>query len=223
MFESIQQVRPAHVLTLTADQVLENPYWKFEYAKPVEERNESYYVGRFLDIFQRAVSRRLERHPDCGAFLSGGLDTSGVVAVMGQLKQDPFKVFTAGFEEEQYNEIGDAKIVADHVGVEHFDVILGFNKDFPKLLEKIVWHHDAPFSDTSAIPSYFAAELARKNVDVVLTGDFPDQLIGGSGHHAAALDRLESDSIFYKLLRNNKIKPTGNSYPLVRRRHVNMG
>jgi asparagine synthase (glutamine-hydrolysing) len=213
MFESIQQVRPAHIMTFTATQILEEPYWKFAYVRHAESRPESYYFDRFFDIFKRSVSRRLKRYPDCGAFLSGGLDTSAVVAVMRQEKQGPFKVFTAGFEEEQYNEIGDAKIVSDHVNVEQLDVIVKVNEEFPELLEKIVWHHDSPFSDTSAIPSYFAAELARRNVNVVLTGDFPDQLIGGSGHHAVALSRLESDSPIYRLLRNRSLNRLATRIP----------
>jgi asparagine synthase (glutamine-hydrolysing) len=97
---------------------------------------------------------------------------------MHKLKGAPFKVFTAGFEEEKYNEIGDARIVADYLGLEHHTVTVRFDKDFPALLEKLVWRHDAPFADTSAIPSYHAARLAKEYVDAVLTGDFPDQLTG---------------------------------------------
>ena len=146
----------------------------------------------------------MERHPDCGAFLSGGLDTSGVVAMMHQLKKEPFKVFTGGFEDEQYNETSDAQVVSDHLGLDQHSIIIKFDADFPKLLERIVWHHDAPFADTSAIPSYFASKLAKEHVDVVLTGDFPDQLIGGSGHHVNALSRQSSDRFLYSFLRTER-------------------
>ncbi|MBU4445028.1 hypothetical protein KJ656_08115, partial [bacterium] len=205
LFDSINQVRPGHMIICQDGKITEQAYWKFSYRQDKSNKPEAYYKEKFLDIFETAVSRRLKRHNDCGAFLSGGLDTSAVVAVMHKLKQVPFKVFTAGFEEERYNEISDAKIVADHMRLDHITTILRFNEDFPQLLEKIVWHHDAPFSDTSAIPSYFAAKLAKEHVNTVLTGDFPDQLIGGSGHQAKALERLSSDPVPYRLLRNHNL------------------
>ena len=202
MFESIFQVKPGHLLIFKDGEISEKPYWKFNYRQDENNKPETYYREKFLEIFRSSVSRRMERHPDCGAFLSGGLDTSGVVAMMHRLKKGPFKVFTGGFEDERYNEISDAQIVSDHLGLDQYSVIIKFDADFPTLLERIVWHHDAPFADTSAIPSYFASKLAKEHVDVVLTGDFPDQLIGGSGHHVNLLSRQTSDSFIYSLLRN---------------------
>jgi asparagine synthase (glutamine-hydrolysing) len=157
MFESIFQVKPGHFLVYKVGKISEKPYWRFNYKQEEQNKPEFYYREKFLEIFKKAVSRRMERHPDCGAFLSGGLDTSGVVAMMHQLKKGPFKVFTGGFEDEQYNEIGDAQVVSDHLGLDQHSIIIKFDADFPMLLERIVWHHDAPFSDTSAIPSYFAS------------------------------------------------------------------
>ena len=205
MFESIFQVKPGHFLIFKDGEVLEKPYWRFNYKQEERNKPEFYYREKFLEIFKKAVSRRMERHPDCGAFLSGGLDTSGVVAMMHQLKKGPFKVFTGGFEDEQYNETSDAQVVSDHLGLDQHSIIIKFDADFPKLLERIVWHHDAPFADTSAIPSYFASKLAKEHVDVVLTGDFPDQLIGGSGHHVDLLSRQTSNSFIYSFLRNGAV------------------
>lgn len=202
LFELIRQVKPGHMLICKDGEILEKPYWRFRYREDEEGKEEKYYVNKFVDIFETSVSRRIKRYPDAGAFLSGGLDTSAVVAMMHKLKQEPFKVFSAGFREEQYNEIEDAKIVANRFGLDLNTIIIEFDKDFPSLLEKIVWHHDSPFADTSAVPSYFAAKLAREHVDVVLTGDFPDQLIGGSGHHVMALKRSREDHFYYHLLRN---------------------
>lgn len=205
MFESIFQVRPGHFLIFRDGEVSEKPYWRFNYKQGERNKPEFYHREKFLEIFKKAVSRRMERHPDCGAFLSGGLDTSGVVAMMHQLKKKPFKVFTGGFEDEQYNEISDAQVVSDHLGLDQHSIIIKFDADFPKLLERIVWHHDAPFADTSAIPSYFASKLAKEHVDVVLTGDFPDQLIGGSGHHVNLLSRQSSDRYLYSFLRTGAV------------------
>lgn len=205
LFESIRQVKPGHMLICKDGNIVEKPYWNFVYRQDEQDESETYYKDKFLEIFECSVLKRLKRHPDAGAFLSGGLDTSGVVAVMHKLKLSSFKVFTAGFEEERYSEIAEAKMLADHFGLEHHTITVKFDNDFPSLLEKLVWHHDTPFADTSAIPSYYAAKLAKEYVDVVLTGDFPDQLIGGSGHHAMALYRQSHDPAWKRMLRNSKL------------------
>jgi asparagine synthase (glutamine-hydrolysing) len=205
LFESIRQVKPGHILIYENGNVAEKPYWNFVYRQDEPDRPESYYKKTLLDTLETGVSRRLKRHPDAGAFLSGGLDTSAVVSIMHKLKQSYFKVFSVGFEEDQYNEIPEAKMLADHFGLEHHTITVKFDNDFPSLLEKLVWHHDTPFADTSAIPSYYAAKLAKEHVDVVFTGDFPDQLLGGSSHHAHALYRQSHDPVWKKTLRNKKL------------------
>ena len=205
LFESIRQVKPGHMLICKDGNIVERPYWKFIYQQEKQDKPEEYYKENFLKSFETSVSKRLNRYPNAGAFLSGGLDTSGVVAVMHKLRETPFKVFTAGFQEDAYNEIDEAKMLADYFGLEHHTVTIKFDRSFPFLLERLVWHHDAPFADTSAIPSYYAAKLAKEYVDVVLTGDFPDQLIGGSSHHALAIYRESHDPAWKRMLRNKKL------------------
>lgn len=212
LFKGIYQVKPGHVLTYASGDISEKAYWKFRYRQDEGHRSEKYYCDEFLRIFENSVSRRIARYPDAGAFLSGGLDTSAVVAILHKLKQKPINVFTAGFMEGKYDETEDAKIVSNYFGLNQYTVIVEFGSYFSSLLEKIVWHHDAPFADTSAVPSYFAAKLAKEHVNVVLTGDFPDQLIGGSGHHVDALTRLRTDSIIFKLLRNKKLNSLMKSF-----------
>lgn len=214
LFESIKQVRPGHLLVFQAGNILEKQYWKFQYLQDEKPMKDWEYIEEFLEVFERAVSKRIKRFPRAGAFLSGGLDTSGVVAMMHKLKGNSFKVFTAGFKEKAYDETEDANIVAAHLGLEHYHTMVNFDKDFPKLIERIVWHHDAPFYDTSAVPSYYAAKLAKEKVDTVLTGDFPDQLLGGSGHHIFALAREKNDSFLKKILRNAKLNRIVSTLPL---------
>lgn len=202
MFKGIKQVRPGHMIIYKNGHLEEKQYWKFQY-KPVDHiKTEEDYVETFLEIFERAVSKCLKKYPNTGAFLSGGLDTSGVVAVMKKLTNTPFKVFTAGFHEKAYNEIDDAKILSRHLELDHYTTLIDFTDDFPDFLQMLVRHHEAPFSDTSAIPSYHVAKLAREHVNTVLTGDFPDQLIGGSGHQIMALNRQNNDPVYKGLLRN---------------------
>ena len=214
MFEAIHQVKPGTILMWKEGEVVEKSYWKFTYHPDQSERPESYYEEEFLKIFESAVAKRLKRFPEAGAFLSGGLDSSAVVAMMHKLKGNSLEVFTAGFKEKAYDEIDEAKIFSDSLCLDHYATIIDFDRSLPELLQKLVWHHDAPFADTSAIPSYFAAKLAKEHVDVVFTGDFPDQLIGGSGHHVLALDRERHDPLWKKGLKNKKLNRLISSLPL---------
>jgi len=214
-FRGVRQVRPGHVLIVENGSVTERPYWRFRYPEVGNRWGSGEdTITAFRDTFFSAVSRRLERHPDAGAFLSGGLDTSIVAAVMKEVSGKKFKVFTAGFEEEAYDETEDARIVADHLGLDFHNIRVRFDKNFPDLLEKIVLLHEAPFADTSAIPSYFAAKLAREHVETVFTGDFPDQLIGGSGHQVTALQREANDPVWKRRMRGGLLKEIVTRIPL---------
>ncbi|MBN2512090.1 MAG: asparagine synthase (glutamine-hydrolyzing) [Sedimentisphaerales bacterium] len=201
LFASVKQVRPGHALILRGKNIEEKQYWKFAYRNDHTLRDESEYILGFYDILERSVARRLAKYPDAGAFLSGGLDSGGVVAVLHKLKGERIKVFTAGFQEESYNEIEDARVISNRFGLEHYTTVVDVGGRFADLLDRLVWHHDAPFADTSAIPSYFAAKLAGKYIDTVFTGDFPDQLIGGSSHHMHALMRDRHDPGWKRKLR----------------------
>lgn len=213
-YKGILQVRPGHVLLVKKGKVTEKPHWKFQYAKKKAKRIPDVdTIESFRDIFKQAVSRRLEKYSEAGAFLSGGLDTSIVAAVMKELTEKKFKVFTAGFEEKAFDETKDARIVAEHLDLDLHTVKVRFDKNFPELLEKIVFHHESPFADTSAIPSYFAAKLAREHVSTVLTGDFPDQLIGGSGHQVAAMQRETTDPAWRRWMRNGLLQSITTKLP----------
>jgi asparagine synthase (glutamine-hydrolysing) len=201
MFQEILQVKPGHLVVVDRNVLSERMYWRFRYNPIRRKESAEILAEEFLEIFSKAIKRRLNRFPEMGAFLSGGLDTSSVVAIMRQIKGSPFKTFTAGFREEAFNEIEDARIVAEHLDVNFITTVINYEDGFADMLEKIVWHHDSPFEDTSAIPSYWAAKLAKEHADTVLTGDFPDQLIGGSGHQVHALSRERNDGILLRGLR----------------------
>lgn len=213
LFQDIHQVKPGYCLKVSSEKVQEHQYWKFAYHDMPGSLSEAQIQELFWEKLCTAVARRLKRHPDCGAFLSGGLDTSGVVAAMHTLLQHSFKVFTGAFPEKEFDESGDAKVVSDHFGIEHHIVTIQVN-EFHDLLKKLVWHHDAPFADTSAIPSYFTARFARTHVNTLLTGDFPDQVLGGSGHHAKALARQSNDTLVHKLLRSRPARAILSQLPL---------
>lgn len=214
MFEGIRQLLPGHVAIVSQKGISEQPYWEFKYPAVRRKAPLEDLAHEFLHLFQQAVERRLARFPEACAFLSGGLDSSSVVAMMRRIKGSSFSVFSAGFTEKAYNEIEDARAVADHVDANLLTTVIDYQDDFADLLERIVWHHDAPFADTSAIPSYYAAKLAKEHTNTVLTGDFPDQLIGGSGHQARALSREANDPSALKLLRTLHLDKLVHRLPL---------
>lgn len=214
LLQCVKQIPAGCSAVFSGNELNITRYWRFEYNKDTSQKDEQEWFSRFLDIFETAVSRCLAKYPKADAFLSGGLDTSAVVAMMHRIRRDPFKVFTAGFEEKAYNETGDAKIMAEHLGLEHFTTIVKPPEDFLGFLEKLVWHHDAPFFDTSAVPSFFAAELARRHCEVVLTGDFPDQLIGGAGQQEKTLRLQATEHPLKRHLRRPVINRLFYSFPI---------
>jgi asparagine synthase (glutamine-hydrolysing) len=113
-----------------------------------------------------------------GAFLSGGVDSSIVCCMMSQFSEVPIKTFSIGFKEKEYDESERAKIVADHIHSDHTQFTLDYS-DVINILDDIILYYDEPFGDSSAIPSYYVAKLAKKDVKVVLTGDCADELFGG--------------------------------------------
>jgi asparagine synthase (glutamine-hydrolysing) len=121
-----------------------------------------------------------------GAFLSGGLDSSVVVALMARHLSQPVRTFSIGFREPKYNELSDARRVATHVGTEHHELVV--EPDAVSLLQDLVWYLDEPFADSSAVPTYLVAKLAREHVKMVLTGDGGDESFGGYDRYLRFLD-----------------------------------
>ncbi len=134
--------------------------------------------ARLRDLLRQAVSRRLVADVPLGAFLSGGLDSSAVVAFMAEAASGRVKTFTIGFAgETRYDEREHARAVAERFGTEHTEFVVE-----PKaldLVDRLVWHHDGPFGDSSAIPTYLLSELTRSRVTVALNGDGGDEVFAG--------------------------------------------
>lgn len=188
MFDDIYELPPGHSLMVQDKQVVMRQYWQVP-APGTRTTHvglcEQEYIDRLRQLFEHAVRVRLISDVPLGAFLSGGLDSSLVVAIMSRLMNQPVKTFAIGFSDEpSFNELKYARTVADRYGTDHHEFTV--SPDAIDLLPKLVWHYDQPFADSSAIPSFLLAQMTRKHVKVVLTGDGGDELFAGYERFAAA-------------------------------------
>ncbi|MBC7250915.1 MAG: asparagine synthase (glutamine-hydrolyzing) [Anaerolineae bacterium] len=190
MFAGVKQLLPGHVLIVESGSVRTVPYWHWPLGEMGEtgergELGEEGWAERVLDALRDAVRARLIADVPLGAFLSGGLDSSLIVALMSQLMDEPVKTFAIGFSgEPSFNELEYARQVAQRFATDHHEFVV--QPDAVDLLPALVRHYDEPFADSSAIPTYLVARLTRQHVTVALTGDGGDELFAGYERFAAA-------------------------------------
>ncbi len=155
-------------------------YYKTADEFPSEDRQLSFTDAQreLKEKLIESVRRRMVSDVPMGAFLSGGVDSSIICAIMSQISAEPVNTFSIGFKEKDYDESGRARLVAQHIGSRHHEYILDY-KAVVKELEDLILYYDEPFGDSSAIPSFYVAKMAREKVKVVLTGDCADELFGG--------------------------------------------
>jgi asparagine synthase (glutamine-hydrolysing) len=177
-YQGIRSLPPAHLLVATEAGLQEpSPFWqvRFRDGKVVDEREAE---ERFRSLLRQAVERRLVADVPLGAFLSGGLDSSTVVALMAEAAGGRVRTFTIGFAgAREYDEREHARAVAERFGTEHTEFVV--EPRALDLVDRLVWHHDGPFGDSSAIPTYLLAELTRSRVTVALNGDGGDEVFAG--------------------------------------------
>jgi asparagine synthase (glutamine-hydrolysing) len=185
LYSGIEQVQPASVVTYGPDGVARTRrYWD---AVPppsgaVEARPDTDRIARLL---REATERRLVSDVPLGALLSGGIDSSLVVGLMARASSEPVRTFAVGFADDaSFDERRYARIVAERFATRHTEHVV--RADAVALLDRLLWHHDQPFGDSSAIPTYLVCQLAREHVTVVLNGDGGDEVFGGYDRFVAA-------------------------------------
>ena len=191
-FEGIYSLPPAHVLTFIpgAEPEIER-YWSLPVAGV--DSGVSYLdismdeaAAEVRRLLSDAIRRRLVSDVPLGAFLSGGIDSSAIVALMAGVMGEPVKTFTIGFDDRDgFDERPYAKAVADRFGTEHHAEVV--SPGAVELVERLVFHHDQPFGDSSAVPTFLLNEVARRNVTVALSGDGGDELFAGYERFAAGV------------------------------------
>jgi asparagine synthase (glutamine-hydrolysing) len=173
----VRKLEPARTLTVSADRGLRmRRYWDVAF-EPRHGRGEAEIVEELREALDESVRLHLVSDVPLGAFLSGGIDSSAVVASMAKSVAAPVKTFSIGFKEDEWSELPHARRVAKSLGTDHYEQVL--DPDVVEILDDIVFHLDEPFGDSSAIPTYMVSGLAARHVKVVLSGDGGDELFGG--------------------------------------------
>jgi len=181
-FRQIRKLEPAHWLRWKDGQIEIKRYWQPDFSKKIKI-SETEAEEETVRILRESTKLRMISEVPLGAFLSGGVDSSTVVALMAQESSQPVKTFSIGFEEQDYSELKYAKQVAEAVGAEYHEFIV--KPDALEVLPILVRHYGEPFADPSALATYYVARETRKYVTVALNGDGGDESFGGYERHLA--------------------------------------
>ena len=176
IYRQIRKLPAAHTLAMKDSEVSITPYWSLDYddtgPKDLDEAADG-----LRDRLRASVERQMISDVPLGAFLSGGVDSSTIVALMSELSDRPIKTFAIGFEEQSYNELTHARTVAERFGTDHHELVV--RPDAVDLARTVLTHFDEPFGDSSALPTYLVSKLAREHVTVALSGTGADELFAG--------------------------------------------
>lgn len=202
-FNAMRKLPPAHFILVQDRQIRVDRYWRLRYY-PKLQMAETELCEELLARLRETVRLRMISDVPLGAFLSGGLDSSTVVALMSECSSKPVKTFSIGFEEEAYNELPYARLVAERYGTDHHEFVV--KPDAVAILPELVWHYNEPYADSSAIPTYYLAKMTREHVTVALNGDAGDENFAGYERYLA-----------------NKIAARYNRLPRLLRRSLELG
>ena len=194
IFKGIAKLPPGHIAVYANGKLAIDRYWQPDFNRELN-RSARDCADELRSLVFSAVGLRLQSDVPLGAFLSGGVDSSLVVAVAQKQLQQPIKTFSIGFPEPEYDETSYAALVAKQIGAEHHEFRV--EPSAIDVLPELIWHYDEPFADNSAVPTWYVAKLSREHVTVALTGDGGDELFAGYDRYQAVrlgawFDRLPS-------------------------------
>jgi len=192
LFRGIRRLLPGHVLVFEDGEVRERQYWDVPLGGEEEDRaaqgprDGKDLVSRFRELLEESVRLRLMSDVPLGVFLSGGIDSSVVAAIMASQIDRPVETFSVAFAERAFSELQYSRQVAASIRATVHEVVID-DRDFFGALPRLVWHEDEPIAHPSSVPLYFVSRLAREHVTVVLTGEGSDELLAGYGKYPRAL------------------------------------
>jgi len=209
IYRHVRKLRPAHYLVIEDGKMRETPYWDLDFSR-TSEHSEEEWCERFLAEYRSAVRSRLISEVPLGAFLSGGVDSSSVVALMNEF-QPPVTTCSIGFVEAGYDEAEQTREFAGSLGTRHFEQIV--EAKALDLLPTLAWHYDEPFADSSAVPTYYVSQVARRHVTVALSGDGGDENFAGYRRYKLDVWENRLRSYVPAAARRAIFGPLGQVYP----------
>jgi len=208
MFAGVNKLLPGHRLTFERGEVRVRQYWDIPTAAAsaggslppgASHQAPTDFVERFRALLEESVRLRLMSDVPLGMFLSGGIDSSAIGALMARMVDRPIKTFSVGFEDRAFNELGYAREVADAIGADQHEIVID-DRDFFGALPRLVWHEDEPIAHPSSVPLYFVSKLAREHVKVVLTGEGSDELLAGYGKYPRIALNWRAGTVYEQML-----------------------
>ena len=203
LFEGIYKLLPGHLLVFEHGEISTRQYWDVPTGRSSTTdptlRSSGDVVARFRELLEESVRLRLMSDVPLGMFLSGGIDSSAVAALMAKMIDRPLQTFSVAFEDRAFNELEYAREVARTINADAHEVVVG-DRDFFDALPRMVWHEDEPIAHPSSVPLYFVSALARRHVTVVLTGEGSDELLAGYGKYPRIAWNWRAGTIYERLL-----------------------
>jgi asparagine synthase (glutamine-hydrolysing) len=190
LFAGVKRLASGHTLTWHDGRIDVREYWDLEFEPKHEARSDADYIDEWRDLFEESVRLRLMADVPLGMFLSGGIDSSAIAAMMSLTVDDPIKTFSVAFNEREANELEYARLVSKKFNTDHHEIVVT-PEQFFETLPKLVWHEDEPLGFIASVPLYFVSKLAQQHVKVVLTGEGADETLAGYGRYAKALRLLK--------------------------------
>lgn len=212
IFSSIRKIAAAHVLQVSMDQwnAKSERYWHLSFDREESGTADS-WKEKIGSALRESVGAHLIADVPVGAFLSGGLDSSSIVALMSELLAEPVPVFSIGFQEEAFSELQYAREVARHFQCIHYEQVV--TPEAIRDLDDLTFLYDEPFADSSAIPTMAVSRLASQHVKVVLSGDGGDELFGGYSRYSHDLSEAKIRELIPAALRSLIVRPLAAIWP----------
>src|SRR5574338_38810 len=200
LFVGVKRLMPGHTLTWRDGEIKIKKYWDVSFAKVANDgRSDKDYIAEWSELFRKSVKLRLMADVPLGMFLSGGIDSSAIAAVMSQLVKEPIKTFSVAFAEREANELAFARLVAQRYGTDHHEVVVS-PEEFFAALPDLIWHEDEPLAHPSSVALFFVSRLAAQHVKVVLTGEGSDELMAGYARYRKTILNLAVGERYHRVV-----------------------
>ncbi|HEY0049187.1 MAG TPA: asparagine synthase (glutamine-hydrolyzing) [Pyrinomonadaceae bacterium] len=190
LYSGVKRLAPGHTLIWKDGKINVRKYWDVSFEPKHENKPDAEFVDEWRELFRKSVELRLMADVPLGMFLSGGIDSSAICAMMARTVDAPVKTFSVGFSEREANELAYARLVADAFQTDHHEITVT-PEQFFEALPRLIWHEDEPLGFIASVPLYFISKLAQKHVKVVLTGEGSDEILGGYGRYRKTLALLK--------------------------------